>query len=583
MGLMATAAGPIIQKDSRRLPGQNLLWDRSGAVLDVAFPDDLEEEAVARWGAAARRMLDAIGWKDEGTRVRTFPGGANLALSAPIDCLYTATEVNEWALASANAELGGLAAQSFEEAVQRFRRSIEGERKPRLLAMRVAARRHDVSFIWDDRVTSVGSGVGSLSWKTPELPDAETVDWSRVHDVPTVLVTGSNGKTTTVRLLTAVASAGGRLAGMSCTDSVNVGGDILATGDYSGPMGARLVLRDQRVEMAILETARGGILRRGITVDRAIAAIVTNVAEDHFGEFGVYDLPSLAETKLTVGRPVLPAGRVVLNADDAAIVAASVRVKKPIFWIALDQANPVLREQQDKGGDAAWLENGRLIASFRGDRSDVAGLADVPITLNGVARHNVYNALGVIALALVAGIEPQAIARGLRAFRGTVDENPGRLNIFDLGGARVIADFAHNPHGMDALVSMAQAMPATRRILVIGQAGDRDDQAIRDFAKSAWGARPDRIVLKEMEKYLRGRVTGEASGILRDEFIRLGASPDSIDHADSEFEAVRAALTWAQTGDMLLVPLHSERDKVLAFLDRLRNLGWKPGESVPAD
>jgi UDP-N-acetylmuramyl tripeptide synthase len=280
---------------------------------------------------------------------------------------------------------------------------------------------------------------------------------------------------------------------------------------------------------------------------------------------------------------VLPVGRVVLNADDAVIVAASVRLKKPIFWIALDQANPVLQEHQGKGGDVAWLENGRLVAWFKGERLDIAGVADIPITLNGVARHNVYNALGVTALALVAGIEPEAIARGLRAFQGTADENPGRLNIFDLGGARVIADFAHNPHGMDALVDMARAMPAIRRLIVIGQAGDRDDQAIRDFAKSAWRARPNRIVLKEMEKYLRGRVTGEASGILRDEFLRLGAAPESMDHADSEFEAVRAALAWAQTGDMLLLPLHSERDKVLGFLDRLRNLGWKPGEDVPTE
>ena len=157
----AATTGPIIQKDSRRLPGVSLLWDRPGAILDVAFPDDVAEKAVVLWEAAARTMLDAVGWKDEGTRARLFPGGANLVLSAPIDSLYPATEVNEWALAVANAELGGPPAALFELEAHRLRRAIETERKPRLLAMRQAARRHGVSFIWDDYVTSVGSGTGN--------------------------------------------------------------------------------------------------------------------------------------------------------------------------------------------------------------------------------------------------------------------------------------------------------------------------------------------------------------------------------------------------------------------------------------
>jgi len=319
--------GPLIQKDSRRLPGANLLWDCPGAMLDVVLPEGMAEEAVALWEQQARRVLDLVGWRNEGTRARIFAGGANLALSAPIDALYAATEVNEWALAAANAELGGPPAPLLEQEIPRLRRLIESERKPALLALRSAARRHGVSFLWDDRVVSVGSGTGSRSWNTTALPDPELVDWRKVHDVPAVLVTGSNGKTTTVRLLTAVATAAGRVAGMSCTDSVNVGGDILARGDYAGPMGARMVLRDSRVEFAVLETARGGLLRRGITVDRADAAIVTNIAEDHFGEFGVSDLRALAETKLIVARPVAPMGRVVLNADDPELVAAARKVR----------------------------------------------------------------------------------------------------------------------------------------------------------------------------------------------------------------------------------------------------------------
>lgn len=577
----AATTGPIIQKDSRRLPGVSLLWDRPGAILDVAFSDEVAEQAVVRWEAAARAMLDAVGWKDEGTRARLFPGGANLVLSAPIDSLYPATEVNEWALAAANAELGGPPAPAFELEAHRLRQAIETERNPRLLAMRQAARRHGVSFIWDDYLTSVGSGTGARVWNTEELPEPETVDWAKVHDVPTALVTGSNGKTTTVRLLTAVATAAGRVAGMCCTDSVSIGGEVLAEGDYAGPMGARMVLRDPRVELAVLETARGGILRRGVTVSRADAAIVTNIAEDHFGEFGVSDLRALAETKLVIARPVAATGRVVLNADDPELVATGGKLKKPVCWISLDPRNPVLRQNLAQGGEGVWLDGGAIVALHRGEEQVITTLDQVPITLGGAARHNVYNALGVTALALALHLDPEAVARGLRSFHGTPGENPGRLNLFEFGGTRVIADFAHNPHGMDALVELARVFPAERRLIILGQAGDRDDQAIRDFARSAWGARPDRIVLKEMEKYRRGRAPGEASGILCEEFLRLGAAPESITRADSEFEAVRVALAWARPGDLLILPLHADRDRCLGYLDRLRSRGWTPGDAVP--
>jgi UDP-N-acetylmuramyl tripeptide synthase len=577
----AATTGPIIQKDSRRLPGVSLFWDCPGAILDVAFSDDVAEQAVVLWEAAARTMLDAVGWKDEGTRARLFPGGANLVLSAPIDSLYPATEVNEWALAAANAELGGPPAPAFELEAPRLRRAIETERKPRLLAMRQAARRHGVSFIWDDNVTSVGSGTGARVWNTEDLPEPETVDWTQVHDVPTALVTGSNGKTTTVRLLTAVATAAGRVAGMCCTDSVSLGGEVLAEGDYAGPMGARMVLRNPRVELAVLETARGGILRRGVTVSRADAAIVTNIAADHFGEFGVSDLRALAETKLVVARPVTATGRVVLNADDSELVATGGKLKKPVCWISLDPRNPVLRQNLAQGGEGVWLDGGAIVALHRGEEQVITTLDQVPITLGGAARYNIYNALGVTALALALHLDPEAVARGLRSFHGTPGENPGRLNLFEFGGTRVIADFAHNPHGMDALVELARALPAKRRLIMLGQAGDRDDQAIRDFARSAWGVRPDRIVLKEMEKYRRGRAPGEASGILCEEFLRLGAAPQSITRADSEFEAVRAALAWARPGDLLILTIHAERDRCLGYLDRLQSHGWTPGDAVP--
>ena len=304
-------------RDSRRLTGPNILTDGPGAVLDIAFEaeDDAADSAAAidAWRRWLRRILTAVGWEDARDFDRTFPGGASLAFRAPIDALYAATEVNEWAWEAAGIELDGAATPDLDEAVERLRRTIADEVSPKLLALRDAAREHDVAFLSDDDHTSVGLGAGSRTWPVDGLPDPEQVPWDEIYDIKVGLVTGTNGKTTTVRLLGAIIRAAGAVPGLSSTDWIAAGDDILDRGDYSGPGGARRVLRDPRVECAILETARGGMLRRGLAVDASDVALITNVAEDHLGEFGIHDLDALAACKFIVAKG---ARRLVLNADD---------------------------------------------------------------------------------------------------------------------------------------------------------------------------------------------------------------------------------------------------------------------------
>ncbi|MEP6573421.1 MAG: cyanophycin synthetase, partial [Gemmatimonadota bacterium] len=326
---------------------------------------------------------------------------------------------------------------------------------------------------------------------------------------------------------------------------------------------------------------RGGILRRGLAVERAEAALITNIAEDHFGEFGVYDLASLAEAKLVVARALDAESPLILNADDPTLVRLAPATGRPITWFSLDAAHPLIIAAAVRGESAVTVENAQVTILERGQREAVIRTADVPITLGGAARHNVSNALGAVALARKLGLSIAAIAEGLRRFQGTALENPGRLNVFDLGGARVIVDFAHNPHGMRALVELAVTFPAKRRLVILGQAGDRDDDAIRELARSTWPLGPDRIILKEMEKYLRGRDPGEATGILAEEFRRLGAAEGTMSQANTELEAVREALAWARQGDLLLLPLHSQREEVLVLLGRMHASGWSPGSCVP--
>jgi UDP-N-acetylmuramyl tripeptide synthase len=400
-----------------------------------------------------------------------------------------------------------------------------------------------------------------------------------VHDVPVALVTGTNGKTTTTRLLGAIAKAAGLNAGVTTTDRVTVGDEVVAVGDYSGPNGARTVLRDRRVELAVLEVARGGLLRRGLAVPRARAALVTNVANDHLGEFGIHDLESLADAKLVVAKAIGTEGRLVLNADDALLVARAPR-GVPVTWFSLDPANPTVVRHLAGGGEACVLEGDTLALTRGRERRLAVPCVEVPITLAGAARHNAANALAAIGVAAALGVPEEAIVRGLGAFASTPELNPGRGNVWALGGATAIVDFAHNPHGLEALAEMARAMGARRRAIVIGQAGDRDDASIREFARAAWTLRPDRVFIKEMDHYRRGRGLGEVPGLIAAELRRLGADEDSLVHCGSESEAVRAALVWADDGDLLLLTIHEARDEVIALLERLAAAGWRPGNSL---
>jgi UDP-N-acetylmuramyl tripeptide synthase len=211
----------------------------------------------------------------------------------------------------------------------------------------------------------------------------------------------------------------------------------------------------------------------------------------------------------------------------------------------------------------------------------VISVDDAPMTLGGAARHNVANALAAIAAADAVGIRRAAMADTLRRFGTVTSQNPGRANVYRIGGVVVVIDFAHNPHGMAAMAGMSRELPAQRRLVLLGQAGDRTDHDIRELARAAWTLHPDRVVIKEMERYLRGRKAGEVPALLADEFTRLGAPADTIALPGSELDSVRHALAWARPGDLLLLAVHQDRSQVHALMDTLRTSEWQAGSPVP--
>lgn len=564
--------------DSRRLTGPSLLLDAPGAILDIHLDHAVRDRAIAAWRASAQGLLDAVGWPGQQLATRTFDGGMSLAFTAPPDALYAATDVNEAAWAEAWARVEGLQAEDEAAVTARLRDAIESERNGTLLALREGARARNLTFLSGEGLISAGSGAWVAVWPSSELPQPSSVDWPHVHDIPVALVTGSNGKTTVVRLLASMAAAAGFTAGITSTDGVSVGGVALAEGDYSGPSGARLLLRRRDVELAVLETARGGLLRRGLTVDRAAVAIVTNVADDHLGEFGIHDLDALADVKMLVARALRPGGAAVLNADDPRVRARGERLAAPVVWFTLEPGTPWIRRHLKSGGRAALFADGALVLAEGSRHTQVAPLDRVPIAVGGAARHNVANALAAVAAAAALGLPVEAAARALERFGTADDENVGRANMVQLGGVQVVIDYAHNPHGMAALARMVAALPARRRLVLLGQAGDRSDESIRELARAALTLHPDRIVLKEMDRYLRGRRPGEVPGLMAEELVRRGVPASAISQPGDELAAVRDALAWARPGDVLLLTVHQDRPLVLAMVERLKAEEWKAGD-----
>lgn len=547
---------PLPHDDSRRLTGPSRWFAGPAVVLTPRGPLARDEAAWAAWAGRVRTICAGLGWPDPAPVIHRHAGGAFLAFAAPEQALFTATDVNEWAWAP-HGPLPDFAARARDERVGPLQR------------LKQAARERGLPFTDDDETLGLGEGQGSLCYARGALPLALDVPWQRLHGIPKALVTGSNGKTTTVRLVAAMARSAGHVPGLSCTEGVFVAGRRVQHGDWSGPAGARAVLRDPAVTMAVLETARGGIARRGLAVERAEVAVVTNVSADHFGEYGIDGVADLAELKLVVARAVAWGGLLVANADDPVLMAAVERLpharaaRQARF--ALSHHAPALIDHRARSGATCAVHEGRLRLWHGGSGHDLGAVADLPLALGGAAAYNLMNAAAAALAAFVGlGLPLEAIRATLQSFGRDPADNPGRLERWQsAGGATVLVDYAHNPDGLAQLLAVARALPHRRLLLLLGQAGNRDDAAIGELARVAAAAQPDLIVVKELRSMLRGRPAGEVPGLL----LRA-LPPEHARFGGDEADAALLLLSEARAGDVVVLPLHdpASRDAALAGL-----------------
>ena len=331
--------------------------------------------------------------------------------------------------------------------------------------------------------------------------------------IPVVAVTGTNGKTTTVRLIAHVLKANGMRVGMTNTDGVYVDGHCIDTGDCSGPKSARSVLLHPDVDAAVLETARGGVLREGLAFDICDVAVVTNIGSgDHLGLNYITTVDELAVLKRVIVQNVAPNGVAVLNAADPNVASMANKARGSVTFFALDKQHPVMATHRAQGNAVIYVENGNLVAA-KGTFQHHIPLHRIPFTMDGAISFQVENVMACVAAAWALKLDWSTIENALASFSNESDNAAGRFNLFRFRGATVIADYGHNPDAMAALVKAVEAMPATRRSVVISGAGDRRDQDIRQQTEIL-GDAFDEIVLYE-DQCQRGRHDGEVIALLR--------------------------------------------------------------------
>lgn len=562
--------------DSRRLTGPNLILDGPGAAAEIALPNDERDEALKLWLVHIRVLLESVGWSHQSSATRLYENGATIAISAPIDALYAATEIVEAAWDFAVAELGQTKAPELGKIIEDLIKDIHTEQNPALRDLQSGADARGVTLLTDDEMVTLGLGCGSQSWPSDNLPDPEDVSWGNISDIPTALVTGTNGKSTTVRIAAAIGAAAGLTVGFSSSDWVKAGKAVIATGDYSGPEGARLALRDKRVDMAVIETARGGLLRRGLPISKATACLITNVAADHLGDYGILDVEALADTKFTVSKAVRDSGTLILNADDKRLKARGEAFAGDVAWYGLSLG----KDDCPRTGRAAFVDLDVLTLSQDGEQIPILPVKDFAPALGGAAAYNVSNALGAILLMAHMGVALAALKQGLLDFGSTPEDNPGRGNLIEVGGVKILLDFAHNPHGLKALTEGLTNVPAKRRLYLCGQGGDRSNDDIFQLTKIIHGADPEVIIVKELPAKLRGREPGEVPALITQYLSDLNYPASQIIQADSEFEAVMKAFAWAEPEDLLVLLVYAERDKVFELIEKLQSENWAPGQPV---
>jgi cyanophycin synthetase len=371
------------------------------------------------------------------------------------------------------------------------------------------------------------------------------------HSVPIVSVTGTNGKTTTTRMISHILKTRGMRVGMTTTDGIYIDDNCIMKGDTTGPASAKMLLTDKSIDVAVLETARGGIIRSGLGYDLADIGVLTNISEDHIGLDGVNSLEDMLHVKSLVIEAVKSNGHVVLNADDQMVVQAAGHSKASIIYFSLQEDNLIVHKHISDGGIAVFLKDNYITLATGNGLLKSLSIIQVPSVYGGKLKYNIENCLAAFSAAYALNIPLQIIERALTSFYCNEIHNPGRFNIFNIRDFRVVVDYGHNLAGYASITEAVKKMGGSRLIGIIGAPGDRSDSSIHSMGKIA-GKSFHQIIIKE-DRVLRGRQAGEVSHLLMKGVLSSGLPKHAVTMIRNEDEALLAAIQNAAVGDIIVV------------------------------
>ncbi len=387
-------------------------------------------------------------------------------------------------------------------------------------------------------------------------------------NIPVISITGTNGKTTTTRLIGNTLNRMGYFVGMTSTEGIYLNGKCIDYGDDTGVNSAKCVLFNKDIDIAVLETARGGIIRKGLAYDLADVAVVTNITEDHLGCDNINSMEDLCHVKSLVAEAVKPNGYVVINADDRWSKNIISRIKSNIIYFSKKYNNKYILENIKNNGIAVYIKNNAVYATNRGREYHIIDIVDIPITLNGVLDFNVENAMASCAALIGMGIDYSMIKIGLKNFELNSDENRGRFNIFDYNGIKVILDYGHNIEGYEKVLLAVNKISKGKKIGVVGMPGDRRDSSIKEVGKVI-SKYLDSVIIKE-DINTRGRKRGEIAEIIKSSALESNCNIE-VEVIYDEVEAFNKALNSSKEGDTLIV-FFEKINPLKEILDKKSNL-----------
>ncbi|MEN6390716.1 MAG: cyanophycin synthetase [Syntrophomonas sp.] len=382
--------------------------------------------------------------------------------------------------------------------------------------------------------------------------------------IPIISITGTNGKTTVTRMIHHVLLLHGQKAGMTCSSGTYIGRECISHGDNTGPLSARSLLYNRSVEVAVLETARGGIIRKGLGYDLADVGIITNVSDDHLGIDGVESLEDLAFAKSLVVEAVKTDGFAVLNADDRMTDYISRSVQCNIIYFSQSRFNQLLVKHIKNGGMAVSVDNGFITLFWHNSVLPLLKVKDIPITFDGKVSCNIENSLAAISGLLALGIPDEIIKQGIASFKPDAQINAGRFNLFNMGEFQILIDYAHNPSGYQSVIQFIHCLNPYRVIGVIGMPGDRLDRVIFEAGKISGGFF-SKLIIKE-DADLRGRLPGEVAQILYQGALQGGTREKDLQVILPEMDALETAIFQALPGDLIVV-FYENLESVLEIID----------------